>query len=341
MNSSISSSDASGWKRFAVTLVSGAALLLVSVDAFAYAVDPYDTGRSTLLAKPGVRPQGPWSAAASRGRDQAFDAAITGNSHIQLLSPERLKASTGLAFVQLSTPGGCPREQFAVLNWYLRHRRQAAKALVVSADLTWCSSDPSAAATNPFPLWLYSESPLEYLRGLLRYGTLEEAGLRVAYAFDPKAERARPDGYWDYDPRLARNQARHPELRRPLEARPFANAPRLEQDPAEGTYIFPAADRLRDVAAGLPDDTALIVVHPPRYTHALPPTQTEAAYRDAACKAAIAEAVRSHDRSAIIDWRVQRPETQEPELFFDAGHYRQPLAHLIEADIAKALADLK
>lgn len=186
-----------------------------------------------------------------------------------MLSPERLKASTGLAFVQLSTPGGWPREQFAVLNWYLRHRRQAAKALVVSADLTWCSSDPSAAATNPFPLWLYSESPLEYLRGLLRYGTLEEAGLRVAYAFDPKAERARPDGYWDYDPRLARNQARNPELRRPLEARPFANAPRLEQDPAEGTYIFPAADRLRDVAAGLPDDTALIVVHPPRYTHAL------------------------------------------------------------------------
>ncbi len=49
----------------------------------------------------------------------------------------------------------------------------------------------------------------------------------------------------------------------------------------------------------------------------------------------------AHDRSAIVDWRVQRPENQEPEPFFDMGHYRQPLAAAIEADIAKALADLK
>ena len=35
----------------------------------------------------GVRQQGPRTAAASRGRDPAFNAAIVGNSHIQLLSP--------------------------------------------------------------------------------------------------------------------------------------------------------------------------------------------------------------------------------------------------------------
>jgi hypothetical protein len=341
MNSSISSSDAPGWKRFAATLVGGAALILVSVVAFAFAVDPYDTGRSNLIGKPGLRPQGPWSAAASRGRDQSFDAAITGNSHIQLLSPERLKAATGLDFVQLSTPGSWPREQFAVLNWFLRQRQKPARAVVVSADQTWCGSDPAAAATNPFPMWLYSESTWEYLRGLLRYGTLEEAGLRVAYWLDPKAERASPDGYWDYDPRLARTQARNPELRRQLEARPYANAQRLEQDPAAGTREFPAAHRLREVAARLPAETALIVVFPPRYTLSQPPPETEAGYLDAACKASIAEAARIHGRSAIIDWRVQRPENQDPALFVDAGHYRQPLARLIEADIAKALTALK
>ena len=83
-------------------------LALVLIVTAVYAIDPYDTGRSSLLAKPGVRPQGPRTAAASRGRDQAFNGAIIGNSHIQLLSPERLKAATGLDFVQLSVPATRP-----------------------------------------------------------------------------------------------------------------------------------------------------------------------------------------------------------------------------------------
>jgi hypothetical protein len=341
MNSSISSSEPALWRRFAVTLLWAAALVLVLVVALAYAIDPFDTGRSTLLGKPGIRPQGPWTAAASRGRDPAFDAAILGNSHIQLLSPERLKGPTGLSVVQLSTPGSGPKEQFAVLNWFLRHRERPAKALVVSADLTWCTSDPAAAATNPFPLWLYTESPLEYIRGLMRFGTLEEAGQRLAYALDPKSERARPDGYWDYDPTLARNQARNPELRRSLEARPYANTPRLERDPAAGSRSFPASDKLRVLAAALPDETALLMVFPPHYIHGQPPPGTEAAYRDVACKAAIDAAARTHGKSAVLDWRLDRPENHDAELFFDMGHYRQPLARLIEADIAKALKRLE
>src|SRR3712207_1811410 len=96
-SSSISSSDPSAsdlpgrWRRFSLVLVLSAAAALAGLVGLAYAVDPYDTGRSRLFAKAGVRPQGPRTAAASRGRDPAFDAAIVGNSHIQLLSPERLK----------------------------------------------------------------------------------------------------------------------------------------------------------------------------------------------------------------------------------------------------------
>src|SRR4051794_32565634 len=106
MNSSISSSEVDGgtWRGFAATFLAAAALILVGFVALAYVVDPYDTGRSDLLGKPGVRPQGPRTAAPSRGRDQAFNAALIGNSHIQLLSPERLKEATGLDFVQLSVP---------------------------------------------------------------------------------------------------------------------------------------------------------------------------------------------------------------------------------------------
>jgi hypothetical protein len=39
----------------------------------------------------------------------------------------------------------------------------------------------------------------------------------------------------------------------------------------------------------------------------------------------------------VVDWQTERPETRRPDLFFDPLHYRQPLARMIEADIAAAL----
>jgi hypothetical protein len=87
MNSSTSSFEAAAWRRFAVTLVAVAVALLAGLLVVIYAVDPYDTGRSTLFAKAGVRPQGPRTANPSRGRDPAFDAMIVGNSRIQKSPP--------------------------------------------------------------------------------------------------------------------------------------------------------------------------------------------------------------------------------------------------------------
>ena len=79
-----------------------------SAVAIAYAIDPYDRGSLAAFEGRGVRVQGPRTATASRGRDPAFDAAIVGNSHVQLLSPERLTRATRASFVSLATPGtGC------------------------------------------------------------------------------------------------------------------------------------------------------------------------------------------------------------------------------------------
>src|SRR5215207_3469926 len=128
------------WRRFARDFVIGAAAILGCLLVIAYAIDPFDTGRPGLFAKAGVRPQGPRTAGASRGRDAAFDAAVIGNSHIQLLSPERLKALTGLSFVQLSIVATGPKEQFVVLDWFLRHHTQP-RALVIGADRLWCQPE--------------------------------------------------------------------------------------------------------------------------------------------------------------------------------------------------------
>jgi hypothetical protein len=315
-----------------------AAAVLAAMVAIAYAVDPYDTGRSTLFDKPGVRPQGPRTVGASRGRDPAFNAMIVGNSRIQLISPERLKEATGLDFVQLAVPGSGPKEHLTLIDWYLRHRREPPKALVVSVDDTWCASDPALTNEKPFPFWLYSADRLEYARGLVRYDILEELPRRLAYIFGKNPERARPDGYWDYEPDyIGLGYTTNPAIRQRLEQTPHAGAPRLDGDPLEGKRQFPAAGKLREIAASLPADAALILVIPPSYKNLLAPPGTEQALAQQACKAAIAAVAQVHAKTALIDWRVDRPENRDSELFFDMMHYRQPIARAVEADIVDAL----
>jgi hypothetical protein len=347
MNSSTSSSDAAArhdgalWRRFAITLVAGTLALLAAVVVLAFAVDPYDTGRSPLFEKAGVRPQGPRTANPSRGRDPAYNAMIVGNSRIQLLSPERLNQATGLNFVQLAVPGSGPKEHMTLIGWFLRHRKEPPKALVVSVDDMWCTSDPELTNEKPFPFWLYSADPLEYAKGLVRFDIIEELPRRLAYIFGTDEERARPDGYWDYEPEYnGLGFMTNPAIRKRLEENPHAAAPRFERDPREGQRRFPAAERFREIAASLPEETALILVIPPAYRNAQPPAGTEKAFSDQACKAAITAAAKVHARTALIDWRVDRPENREPELFFDALHYRQPIARTIEGDVAKALRPL-
>ena len=62
------------------------------------------------------------------GRSARFNAAIFGNSHGQLLSPQRLSQATGLNFVQLTVPGANVREQLAMMGWFMRHHRRGRRA---------------------------------------------------------------------------------------------------------------------------------------------------------------------------------------------------------------------
>ncbi|TGD98950.1 hypothetical protein [Methylobacterium nonmethylotrophicum] len=318
------------WRRFAIRLVAAAALLLAGHLALALAIDPYDTGRPRLLARDGVRPQGPRTAAASRGRDPAFTAAIVGNSHIQLVSPARLSEATGIPFVQLSVPGTGPGEQLRVAGYFLRHHPRAA-ALVIGADATWCTGDPALPPLRPFPDWLLAEDWADYLLGLLRLTVAAEVVNRIGWAARAAPRRAAPDGYWDYEPdyrRLGDPDApeRTASLARPAPADP---------DPGEGGPDFPAAARLRALAESLPPGAALVLVFPPVYAEAAARPGTPRAAAAQACRAALGQAVAPRGR--IVDWSGDRPERHDPALFFDATHYRQPLARRLEADIAAAL----
>ena len=339
MSSSTSSSEqaarAAKWTGFTGAFLGAAALIAIAFLTVAFLIDPYDSGRSPLKLKEGVRPQGPRTALASRGRDPNFTGAIFGNSHIQLISPEELRARTGIPFVSLIAPATQPREVFATIDWFLRHHRKTPpKAIVVGIDNYWCTANPALPNEKPFPFWLMSRSLPDYVGGLMRFDLLEELPRRIAYLTSRKAERARPDGYWDYESGYGvQGYGANPEIIARLEKPIEAGGGNVDGP-------FPAATGLEELMRTAPAETALILLRPPVYVTALSKPGTRDAAADAACRKAFADLAARRPRTALVDWRVDRPELRDSSLFFDHSHYRQPIARLVEADIAEAIRKL-
>ncbi|WP_375463970.1 hypothetical protein [uncultured Methylobacterium sp.] len=323
------------WHRFVRLALGTAAGLALGYLGLAYAIDPYDSGRSTLFSVGGVRPQGPRTASASRGRDPAFTGAIIGNSHIQLVEPARLSALTGIAFVQLAVPATGPGEQFLILDWYLRHH-PGPEAVVVAADEYWCTDDPALPNAKPFPFWLLSSDVPAYLRGLMRFSVAQEVVGRSGWLMRRRRPLSPADGWWDYEPDYLRlGDADDPRLAADRD-RPAPDAP----DPHRAGP-FPAAARFAAALGRVPRATPVVLVFPPLYAAGLPRPGTGRARADAACREALAGALAAHPRAAVLDWRRDRPETRDAALFFDQTHYRHPLARQVADDIADALRRLR
>lgn len=345
MNSSTSSSERIArpiepaferrWRDFLNALLTAAGLLVLAFLAGAFLLDPYDSGRSPLSLREGVRPQGPRTAAASRGRDQAFSGAIFGNSHIQLVSPERLKEQSGIPFVSLIAPATGPKETFVLLEWYLRHRRDPAQAVVIGLDNRWCVADPALPNEKPFPFWLFSRNPAEYLVGLLRYDVVEEVQRRIRYLTARAPERARPDGYWDYEEGyIIQGFLDNPQHRQTL-------LTRLDTSGGNETGPFPAAKALAALLEALAKGIPVVLVRPPVYVTALPESGSAGARAEAACTAAFRNLATTRPLTALVDLRRQTPLARDPANFFDHTHYRQIVAREVETAIATALKALR
>ena len=320
------------WRRFIWAVPSVMAAVTALYLATAVAIDPYDTGRSTLLSRGAVRPQGPRTAVALRGRDMAYSGAIIGNSHIQLIAPTALSQATGIPFVQLSVPATGPAEQFAVLDWFLAHH-PAPEALVLSADAFWCGDDPTFASEHPFPYWLLGDWP-SYLRGLLRLTAAQETAVRIGWLLNPRRKAAAADGWWNYEANyLGQGFGRDPALVARLETRAGGETAH--------TGPFPIAGRFREALAAVPATTSVVLVFPPVYHAAEPPPGSPRAEAEAACRQTIRDGLAGHRRSAVVDWRNGRRQSRDPALFFDQSHYRLPIAEAITGEVAGALNRLK
>jgi hypothetical protein len=317
------------WVWFSRLFLIVSVIIFGGLAAIVVALDPYDTGRLPGVVKVGVPAQGPRTAHASRGRDIAYDAAIFGNSHVQLLSPARLAGATGVPFVSLIVPATGPQEQLALLDYWLKHRASAPRAIVIGIDGYWCRKEPDMPTWQPFPFWLYGESLAGYIRGMIRFQGLEEIDRRLRYVAG-KLPRARPDGYWnyeeDYGALLQANNGLLPKL----------DHPRVTIS-ANLTGRFPPVDALAGRLARLPATTSVVLLRPPVHILGLPNPGSDEAKTDAACAKAFSQLAKSRPHTVLIDARFDSEQARIASHWFDHTHYRASVALQLEEMIVKAM----
>lgn len=311
------------WRRWLAGVVAGAVLLPVAVFTGLALVDPYDTGRPVPLGLRGTPADSPRFAHVSRAREPRYQAAIFGNSHVQLLSPDRLKAATGLEIVSLTVPGSGVREKEAMLAWFLRHRREAPALLVFGVDEFECHAGTGLLQTNPFPFWLYETATRAYLGGLFNTRAVGAAAERIALV--ARGRLAQPDnGYWDY------------------EAGRTWTAPALPPARPEGTAgsvpaRFAGVERLGAMLSTLPSATRVVLVRAPVHLSRLPVPGSPAAILDDACRDALRTLARNRPWTVLLDYRNDDPAWADASRFWDDSHYRRPVAERIEQDIARVV----
>jgi hypothetical protein len=331
MSSSIFISKRMNWRR-ALGLYAVACPLIVLVAAILLiGFDPYDTGRLGFAEGYGVPDSlGPRLTAASTARAPDAEAAIIGNSTIELLDPARLSDMTATRFVSLAIAGTGPTEQLAVADWFAAHHpagsEGAAKAIVFGLDRTWCEGDGRLDLANPFPFWLYSPSVVDYALGMLQLKTFESLSRKIDLMLGRRP--ALPaNGYRDYETANIWTEGAAER------AAARGDASILASDPPD----FAAVPLLQQFLARLPTQTRVILVLPPRYIRSLPPEGSAEARVEAQCKAAYRAVANERPSTMLVDFAIDGEIARDGRNFWDLIHYRGSVARQIEAAVAVAL----
>ena len=325
MSLPISDSDSSPeWTRCLAacvgTLAIGALLLL----AFMIVVDPYDSGKFGLLGIDGVNDRDSHTATASRARDANFDSAITGNSTALLLDPVALSKATGLRFVQLSLVGAGPSEEFAALDFFLRHHLHVG-ALVIVTDPSWCVHN-RAAPSEAFPYWLYGKSSLRYAARLMTWPAMERAFRRLSIGLG-LSKRMDPTGAFNSDDVWPPGEFH--EANRPRDPPPATTV--------AGRGVFPEVSLLDDVIKKLPVSVAVALAVPPTLSTTVAQPGTVAAAEREACNAALRQIVTGRPHSNFINYRIDNAMTRDRANFVDFIHYRPNVAAKMAEGIAASI----
>ncbi len=326
---------ARAWRLFGRDFVATGLALGLAAVAFVALLDPYG-----LRAGPG-RAAGPIMDRNQRfmypqiARSGAFDAAVFGTSTARLLDPADLERAFGGRFANLAVNAATPDEQERLAALFLA--ANPVRSVLFGLDATWCAETPPARTAHPFPDWLYRPgAPWGPLHQVNLQG-LAIAGRVALHRLHLMPARMRGDGYAVFTPPEAAYD--------PARARAHIRAGTRGEDGAEHRgaapealgAAMPALDRLDAVLAALPGGTRAILAFMPVHVAAQGAPGTAQGRREAACKARAA-AIGAARGALVVDFRIPSPVTRTDENYWDALHYRLPVAARIVAALKSAAA---
>lgn len=328
---------AGAWRRFGhVFAVSVAGFGLAAI-AFVALVDPYG-----LRVGPG-HPPGPLMDGNQRfmypqvARSGLYDAAVFGSSTARLLDPDRLGPVLGGRFANLAMNAATPFEQVSLARVFLHHA--APTTVLFGLDANWCAADADAKRLTfrPFPAWLYAEgTPWNYLRQVNGQSVATAARVWL-HRWTGLAERLRADGYGVFTPPEANYDAARAaaHIHGVGAALPDAGTVDPPLDPVD--VPMPALDWLDGLLAEMPAQTRRLLVFMPVHVAAQGLPGTAKGAREAACKARVAEIGARHG-ARVVDFRIPSSVTTQDKNYWDALHYRLPIAGRIVTALGAAVA---
>ena len=121
------------------------------------------------------------------------------------------------------------------------------------------------------------------------------------------------------------------------EAEAAAEQPRATARGAADATAFPALAWLADIVDRRHGWQRIVLIMTPIHSAVLPKPGQAGHDREAACKARI-DRIAERARVPFVDFRIVSPITSRDEHYWDALHYRVPIATRIVNGIARALA---
>lgn len=316
--------DAQLWRRWLAAFLLTAGILSVVLYAGVVLIDPFSTGRFSLMQGIDIASRNPRLIKGGIARDPRFDAAIFGSSTGYPLDPQKIGGDSGWDVAQLAIPATLPPSQLLVARAFQRHHNGRANLQIYMLDQLWCrQGDPAAGAWGAFPDWIYESSDAEYLSRIFFPEGVTAAARRLAIRFGLTEPPSRRDGF------IATNLTPVPRATLAARVRPSAD---LATDD-----LFPALELLAGHVARLPDDVRLAFVFAPPFVNTLPLAGSPADARLQACKARARQIASMRPGSAYLDLMTENAITREPANYFDELHYTPAAAGIVAAAIVDLL----
>lgn len=274
-------------------------------------------------------------------RSRRYDSIVIGTSTGRLLDPGRLDEALGGRFANLALNDGRAFEQWRLADLYLREIG-IPKSLLIALDGPWCHPEADAPenliTVRGFPEWIYDENPWNDILHLVNGRMLEFSIRTIVTMLGLRPKRLADNGFAvfvppeeEYDLERARQHiwgdapATLPPDRPPL----------VLPDAEKRELRFPALSWIDDLQTRMEGKTSLIYLWTPVHVKSQPAPGSRAAALEEECKSRLDTLARNAG-ALVVDWRISSPLTKNDENYWDALHYRLPIADAMIGSIVAA-----